>query len=340
MGKTAVILINLGTPDSPDPGDVHRYLIEFLTDGRVIDIPWLSRQALVRSIIVPKRYRESAKSYADIWMEAGSPLMVYGIRVCEMLQTALGNHYQVELAMRYQNPTIASVLEKVRGCEKIIIVPLFPQYASATTGSVHQKVMELISHWTTIPEIRFISSYPTQPEMIRAFCRQSEKYTINDYDHILFSFHGLPERQIRKADSSGCCLKKGCCERLCEKNQYCYSAQCHATARAIAEELGISKYSLCFQSRLGNDPWLRPYASEVISKLAESGAKKLLVFCPAFVCDCLETIYEIGVEYRDEFINKGGETLDLVPGLNDHPEWIAGLKELVTNDRIPALTRR
>lgn len=334
MNKTGVLLVNLGTPDSPDPIDVKRYLTEFLTDSRVIDIPWLSRQFLVRGVIIPKRYRNSAEAYQRVWTEEGSPLTVYGKEVQRKLQKSLGSEYIVELAMRYQNPSIESVLEKMRSVSSLIILPLFPQYASATTGSVNQKVMSILSQWQRIPLVTFIDSYPTLPLMIEAFCKNIKKCNPENYDHLLFSFHGLPEKQLKKADLNGVCLtKKECCQQLCEKNRYCYSAQCHATAKAIADKLGLSpsNYSLCFQSRLGKDPWLQPYTSDVLHKLATGGCRRVLVTCPAFVCDCLETIDEIQIEYGKEFVELGGEELKLVPGLNDGDLWIEALKSLVHN---------
>lgn len=333
--KTGVLLVNLGTPDSPAPGDVYRYLIEFLTDKRVIDSPWLTRQLLVRGLIVPRRYRQSAKSYQAIWTPEGSPLKVHGFRIKKLLQQQLGDHYVTELAMRYRNPSIKDSLDRLveQNCQKIIVLPLFPQYASATTGSVHENVMEIVSKWQNIPEIVLIDHYATHPAVINAFCASSSPFDMNHYDHVLFSFHGLPQRQLKKADrSKQCCMQsKNCCEMISPKNQECYSAQCYGTANGIINQLGLSpdNYSISFQSRLGKEPWLQPYTSEVITSLAKQGKKRMLVFCPSFVCDCLETIHEIGVEYAEEFIHAGGESLQLVPGLNDHPEWINALVDLV-----------
>lgn len=333
--KTGVLLVNLGTPNSPTSRDVYRYLIEFLTDGRVIDSPWISRQLLVRGLIVPKRYRQSAKCYKKIWTSEGSPLKVYGYRVKDLLQEQLGDQYVVELAMRYQQPSIQDSLDRLMksGCKKNIVLPLFPQYASATTGSVHQKVMEIVSKWQTIPEIALIDHYATHPGLIRAFCALASKYDMEDYDHVLFSFHGLPRRHLIKADhSTQCCMKtKGCCAVFSDRNQGCYSAQCYATANAIAKgmKLPLEKYSIAFQSRLGREPWLQPYTSETITHLAKQKKKRVLVFCPSFVSDCLETIYEIGIEYAEEFKLAGGKSLELVPGLNDHPQWIEALVDLV-----------
>ena len=330
--RTGVLLVNLGTPKSPATKDVFTYLNEFLTDGRVIDIPWFQRQLLVRGIIVPFRARNSAKTYQEIWTDKGSPLMVYGRELEKLLQEKLGDKYLVSLGMRYQEPSIEKALEPLKQacCEKIIVLPLFPQYASATTGSVHQKVMEIVSGWQVIPDMQFINSFPTHPKMIEAFATIGNQYAPKSYDHVLFSFHGLPERHIRKADMKGHCLTPGCCTSA-QKNPQCYRAQCVATAHAIAAKLDLppDNFTVTFQSRLGRDPWLTPYTSETLKELAEPKGQRVLVFCPAFVCDCLETTFEIGEEYKEEFLEAGGAELQLVEGLNSHPLWIEALVDLV-----------
>lgn len=329
-----ILLVNLGTPNSPSNADVYRYLIEFLTDERVIDSPWLQRQLLVRGLIVPFRYRQSARAYRHIWTEEGSPLKIYGRKVQQSMQANLGEAFKVELAMRYQEPTIEHGIKSLlsSGIKHLVVCPLFPQYASATTGSVHQKVMEIIKEENVIPHVTLIHEYATHPEFINAFCTIGQEYDLDSYDHILFSFHGLPKRHILKASPRGCCFQTpDCCQKMTENKFFCYSAQCYATAHAIASQLQLSenRYSLCFQSRLGKEPWLQPYASETILQLAQKGKKRVLVFCPSFVCDCLETIYEIGEEYSLEFKKAGGEALHLVHGLNDHPQWIEGLKNII-----------
>lgn len=336
-GKKGILLINLGTPNSPSTADVRTYLDEFLSDPRVIDLNPIGRFFLVKGIILPMRSPKSAATYQKIWTENGSPLLYYTIRQKELLEQRLGNEYMVEYAMRYQNPSIESVLEKFRKAKvfDIKIIPLFPQYASATTGSVHDMVMAVVKNWQIVPNIEFVNSFPDHPVMIDAFAQQGNKYAHADYDHVLFSFHGLPKRQLIKADPSGCHCQQteNCCDKININNQYCYSAQSHLTARSIAEKLNIpkEKYSICFQSRLGKDPWVEPYTSEVIAKLAKEGKKKLLVFCPAFVADCLETIFEIGIEYDEEFKHMGGEKVQLVDGLNDHPRWIDALEDIARN---------
>lgn len=340
--------MNLGTPDSPNRMDVAKYLSEFLSDGRVIDVPWLPRQFLVKGLIAPFRSANTSKTYKEIWSdETGSPLLHYSEELKAKVQNSLdsipnrageaANEYEVFLAMRYKKPSIPSVLEemKQRQFDKIIVLPLFPQYASATTGSVHQRVMELVGKWWEIPDMSFINSYYDDPTMIKTYAEAGKQYGIENYDHILFSFHGLPQRQLRKASKdNGCnyCLTKpDCCETITEKNKYCYSSQSYATAYAIAEYLNIpkDKYTICFQSRLGRDPWMQPYTSEVLDELAHKGIKKVLCFCPAFVADCLETIFEIGEEYQEEFVEAGGEKIQLVDSLNDNPLWVNCVRDMV-----------
>jgi len=336
MNKKGVLLVNLGTPDSPSTADVRKYLNEFLMDERVIDVNPVLRTMLVKGVIVPFRGPKSAKLYREIWSETtGSPLMHYSLLQQSLLQDKLGEEYHVELAMRYQSPSIESALQKLKDSqvESIRVIPLFPHYASASSGSVLQKVMELVSTWQTIPHISFVNSFHDNELMIKVFAENAEKYQPESYDHILFSFHGLPQRQLMKSDHSGVhCLKAvNCCSTLTDNNKFCYSAQCHHTARLISEQLSIpeSKFTVCFQSRLGKDPWVQPYTSVVIEELAKKGFKRLLVFCPAFVADCLETVYEVTVEYGEEFKKLGGEHVQLVESLNSHPLWIDALEGLV-----------
>ncbi len=331
--KTGVLLVNLGTPDSPSNSDVRKYLREFLNDPRVIDIPKLNRYLLVNLIIAPLRGPRSAKLYKSIWTSQGSPLLIYTQKQAALLQAMLGEEYQVEYAMRYQNPSLENGLQKFKKpvFKELIVLPLFPQYASASTGSVHEKIMRIVSTWQIVPQIKFINSYCDHPGFIKAFSAIGSMLQPDKYDHILFSYHGLPERQIKSADDSGECLSGNCCETYTSKNAFCYRAQCFQTTRKIAVSLGLpeEKYTICFQSRLGKDPWIRPYSDDIIKERAAKGDKKLLVFAPAFTSDCLETIHEIGVEYHELFQEHGGGEVILVPSLNDHPEWIKTMKELV-----------
>jgi ferrochelatase len=328
--KTGILLVNLGTPDAPTRSAVYRYLQQFLLDARVIDINPIARNLLVRGIIAPFRSGKSAKAYQELWTEQGSPLKYYGERLASQLQDLLGHSYQVELAMRYQNPSLESAIQKLMQARvrKIKVFSLFPQYASATVGSVHEEVMRILSKQQIIPEVEFINSYPTWKPMIELFAANAQKFDLSSYDHILFSYHGLPQRQLRKADAFNHCLQvQDCCKTLTPTNQFCYSAQCYATTQAIATQLQISEnqYTVCFQSRLGSDPWTQPYTVKVIEALAQKGAKRILVFCPAFTADCLETTIEIGEEYKEDFLKWGGEQLDLVESLNDSPAWAQAL---------------
>lgn len=333
-GKTGVLIVNLGTPDAPSRGAVYRYLKQFLLDPRVIDINPIARNILVRGIIAPFRSGKSAKAYKELWTANGSPLKYFGERLVNMVQTELGADYVVALGMRYQNPSLESAIETLMAqqVQRIVVFSLFPQYASATVGSVHEEVMRILAKQQVIPEIDLINSYCEWPEMVHLFAENARKYALDSYDHILFSYHGLPQRQLRKADNANHCLKSpDCCQTLTVKNQFCYSAQCHATTKAIARQLGLSpeQYTVCFQSRLGADPWTQPYTQKVIEALAKAGKKRLLVFCPAFTSDCLETTIEIGEEYREEFLHMGGEQLDLVESLNDNPQWAKAIAAFV-----------
>ncbi len=337
--KKGILLVQLGTPDSSSTPDVRRYLNEFLMDGRVMDIPYWSRLLLVRGVIVPRRASKSAATYSTIWdVETGSPLMYYSKLQQQMLQRELGDEYHVELAMRYQNPSIESALKKMEGMflDSIRVIPLFPQYASATTGSVIDKVMEIMRTWQYFPEVSFVNSFCEDDLVITAFSEHALRYNLDDYDHILFSYHGLPVRQLGKVDPTGQlqCNDDGCATCKVETNAFCYLSQCYGTTRAIVKKLGLKadQYTVCFQSRLGKTPWIQPYTSDTLHDLAKKGVKKLLVFSPAFVADCIETLDEIQVEYANEFKALGGEQVSMVESLNDNPKWIQALKRMAVNN--------
>lgn len=334
--KTGVLLINLGTPDSPSVGNVRPYLSQFLNDPRVIDIPWLWRKILVNLIIVPFRAPKSAKIYKKLWTANGSPLLYYGIKVQKLLQTELGAGFDVHLAMRYKNPSLPNVLEEMRkkNYDEIIVLTMFPQYASASTGSAVEEVMRVVRKWWVIPEMKFLCQYYDHPTFIDAIVERGKAYKRGDYDHILFSYHGLPERQVDKVHPGGTCSDYRCEHEINAENKFCYRATCYATTRMIAEKLGLQKedYTVCFQSRL-DKKWLKPFSDEVVEECARKGMKKLLVFSPAFTADCLETIVEIGEEYQEIFEEHGGEKVQLVESLNDSGLWIQCLKELVLNAR-------
>ncbi len=330
---TGVLLIQLGTPDSPSVPDVRKYLSEFLNDPRVIDISYILRKILVNLIIVPFRAPKSAKIYKMLWTEKGSPLLFNSVSLKEKLQSALGSKYEVELAMRYKNPSMKSVLERMqkKGYEKIIILPLFPQYASASTGSAIDKAMKIIKTWWIIPDIKIISQFYDNEDYINSVVVKGKQHNFSDYDHILFSYHGLPVRQVNKVYSDGKpCENHKCETEINEDNKYCYKAACYATTRLLVEKLNIPKqnYTVCFQSRL-NKNWLEPFTDKVIAELAHKGVKKLLVFSPAFVADCLETTVEVAHDYLQLFKANGGEKLQLVESLNDSPEWVEAIKNMV-----------
>ncbi|GAB3567522.1 ferrochelatase [Spirosoma luteolum] len=335
IGKTGVLIVNLGTPDSPSVPDVRKYLREFLMDGRVLDIAAASRFMLVNGIIAPFRAPKSAKVYRQLWEETGSPLKYYGQVVERELQKALGDSYVVKLAMRYQNPSIDAGLSAFQrmGLNDIVVIPFFPQYASASTGSVYEKVMDILKTWQVIPQLRFVNRFSEHPKFIQGFVQNGRKYMDErPYDHYLFTYHGLPERQILKGDvTKSVCRLGECCGTLTPMNQHCYRAQCFETTRQLVKELGIpeGKYTTSFQSRLGRTPWIKPYTDDVIRDLTSKGIKSVLAFSPSFVADCLETTVEIGDEYKELFEEKGGEHWQLVESLNDSPIWIETLVDLV-----------
>lgn len=333
MKKKAILLVNLGSPDSPAPKDVYRYLTEFLNDPRVIDINAIGRKILVNGIIVPFRHRKSAKVYQELWTENGSPLIHYGRLTQQLLQDRFDKETtRVFLAMRYQNPSLSSVLKTIQDWEpeELVVLPMFPQYASASTGSVIEKVMSIVKDWWVFPHIKIVSQFYDHPLYIKAFVERGQAFDWKEYDHVLFSYHGLPERQLDKIYKDNKCRNHSCEHEINDENKLCYKATCYATTRGIAAGLGIpeDKYTVCFQSRLGKG-WIEPFSDEVIEELGKKGAKKLLVFSPAFVADCLETTIEIGEEYQELFEEHGGEKVQLVPSLNDSKTWIDCLEELV-----------
>ena len=337
MKKTGVLLLQLGTPDSPSVKDVRKYLTEFLNDPRVIDIPWLPRKLLVNGIIVPFRAPKSAKIYKELWEfgEGVSPLKTHTQKLKELVEKKFeGEDITFEVAMRYQNPSMDSVLERMKKAlyDQIIIIPLFPQYASASTGSAVEKAMDIIKKWWVIPEIKIVSQFYDNASFIDAIIERTKAFNLKDYDHILFSYHGLPVRQVDKVyeGETDLCSDQPCESQINEFNKYCYKATSFATTRLIAERLGLEEkdYTVCFQSRL-DKKWLEPFSDKVVEEWAKKGAKKLLVFSPAFVADCLETIIEIGDEYQEIFEEFGGEKIQLVPSTNAHPKFVDCIEELV-----------
>jgi ferrochelatase len=337
MKKTGVLLIQLGTPDSPSVSDVRSYLSEFLNDPRVIDIPYLLRAILVNGIIVPFRAPKSAKIYKELWTlgNGESPLLTHSRKLKELLQAEIEGQ-NVTLAMRYKNPSLDIVLERMRlaNYDRIVILPLFPQYASASTGSAVEKAMNIIRKWWVIPDIKIISQFYDNDGYIDSVVDNAKKFDIESYDHILFSYHGLPERQVDKVyEGTDLCQDQPCETSINEQNKFCYKATCYATTRLIAERLGIneSQYTVCFQSRL-DKKWLTPFSDKVVEEWGKKGAQKLLVFSPAFVADCLETLIEIGDEYQEIFEEHGGHKVQLVPSSNTHPLFVQGLQQLIQKE--------
>ena len=336
MKKTAVLLIQLGTPDSPKTSDVRRYLSEFLNDPRVIDLPWLARKLLVNGIIVPFRAPKSAKIYKELWDlgKGQSPLLVHTQKVQEKLKVRLkSSNVDVYMAMRYQNPSMADVMEEMRALhyDHVIVLPLFPQYASASSGSAIERAMKIMSTWWTTPEISIVNQFWDNSGYIDSIVERSKAFNLKDYDHILFSYHGLPEKHVDKVyEGDSLCSEAPCETEINDKNSMCYKATSYATTRLIADKLGLKDedYTVCFQSRL-DTKWLTPFSDKVVEEQGRRGAKKLLAFSPAFVADCLETVIEIGHEYQDIFEDHGGEKIQLVPSSNDHERFIDGLEEII-----------
>jgi len=327
-----VLLVNLGSPDSTSVADVRRYLNEFLMDGRVIDTPWLLRRFIVGMILI-NRPKESAHAYEKIWTKEGSPLVVTSRNVLARLAERLT--VPVELAMRYQNPSIPDALRKLaeQKIEQTLLIPLFPHYAMSSYETAVVRVREMARRIAPAMKIAVQPPYGDAPDYIAALTASAANHLEAGYDHLLFSFHGIPERHLRKSDPTGChCLSRpDCCETASPAHATCYRAHCFRTVAAFVQRAGVpaGKYSVSFQSRLGRDPWLKPYTDFELAALPGRGVKKLLVICPAFVSDCLETLEEIGLRGRETFLASGGSEFTQIPCLNEHPLWIAALEKMV-----------
>jgi ferrochelatase len=302
----------------------------------VIDLPWLARKLLVNGIIVPFRAPKSAKIYKELWDlgKGQSPLLVHTQKVQEKLKVRLkSSNVDVYMAMRYQNPSMADVMEEMRALhyDHVIVLPLFPQYASASSGSAIERAMKIMSTWWTTPEISIVNQFWDNSGYIDSIVERSKAFNLKDYDHILFSYHGLPEKHVDKVyEGDNLCSEAPCETEINDKNSLCYKATSYATTRLIADKLGLKEedYTVCFQSRL-DKKWLTPFSDKVVEEQGRRGAKKLLAFSPAFVADCLETVIEIGHEYQDIFEDHGGEKIQLVPSSNDHERFIDGLEEII-----------
>ena len=334
----AVLLLNLGTPDSPSVADVRRYLREFLSDPRVIDIHPVARWLLLNLVILPFRPAKSARAYQSIWGRdgAGSPLLFHSRGLEAGVRQTLGPGYVVELGMRYGAPSIPDALSTLMKHQptRLIVAPLFPQYAAAANGSALERVYDVLRGGWNVPAVATVEPFFNHPSFLDAFAEVARPHLASFRpDYVLFSYHGLPERQVKKSDPSGrhCLSSRTCCDSLVTENRYCYRAHCFATTRGLAAKLELSaeQHGVSFQSRLGRTPWIKPYTDEVLPQLASAGHKRLAVLCPAFVADCLETVEEIGIRAKEQWRSVGGEELLLVPSLNAEPAWIATVAKLV-----------
>ena len=334
-----VLLVNLGSPNSPSVSDVRRYLREFLMDGRVLDINWLARFCIVHFAILPSRPRQSSEAYQKIWTPEGSPLVV----ISRNVQSKLQQRFQVpiELAMRYQNPSISVGVAGLarKGVDELLLIPLFPHYAMSSFETATERVKEVAAQIAPRMRVQIQPPFFDHPDYIEAMVASAQEYLNTGFDHLLFSFHGLPERQLRKSDPTGChCLSvENCCSVPSPAHATCYRAQCFKTVAAFVKSAGIpkEKYSVSFQSRLGRDPWLKPYTDYELVEFPSRGIKKLLVMCPAFVSDCLETLEEIGLRGRESFLAAGGTELTLIPCLNEHPRWLEALEQMIERFTFP-----
>lgn len=326
MAKKAVLLLNLGSPDSTSVPDVRRYLREFLSDERVIDSHPLVRWLVLNLFILPSRPKRSAEAYSQIWLSEGSPLIVTSKKQQALVQEKTS--VPIALAMRYGNPSTPDVIRNLiaDGVEELFIIPLYPHYAMSSWETALVAATDIIAKEK--PSIRYtvLPPFYNDPEYIDALCASARPYLQEPYDKLIFSFHGIPERHLIKSDPSHshCLSRPDCCDTCHPAHATCYRHQCFETVKLVANQLGLSQdtYTTSFQSRLGRDPWLRPYTDHTVEELAKSGTKKLLVICPAFVTDCLETIEEIAGENAEHFKKHGGESLKLIPCLNEHPAFI------------------
>ena len=335
MTKRAIVLMNLGSPDSTRVKDVKRYLDEFLMDERVIDKPWLFRALLVKGIIVPFRAPKSAKAYESIWTDEGSPLLVISRNLAGALQKEVPE--PVTIAMRYGSPSpknaFDALVKEHPGLEEVIAIPMYPHYAMSSYETAVEYAKNQHREGQYSFKLTTIKPYYDNEEYIDALAESIRPHLEKEFDHILFSYHGVPERHIYKGDVTGQhCLKvANCCETPSPAHEFCYRHQCYATTRIVTEQLGIPKenWSQSFQSRLGRDPWLQPYTAAQLEELPRKGIKKLLVVCPAFVSDCLETLEEIAEEGREIFLHNGGESFEMIPCLNVHPLWVEALEKWI-----------
>lgn len=333
--KKGILLVNLGSPKKLSVASVRAYLREFLSDPRVIDVPFIIRMILLYVIILPLRPAKTFAAYKKVWTGKGSPLVVYGKDICSKVSVILGEEYQVELAMRYAQYPIAQTISKLQNCSSITLVPLFPQYASATTGSIIEKFMNIMANKNNIPQINIVNSFYDNKGFIKCYAEVINNTLSNKkIDKLIFSFHGLPVRQIAKAGCKKKCQDNIKCPDISSNNFYCYRAQCYATASLIAKEIGFTEdaFTVTFQSRLGRTPWIQPYTDEYLTDLAKTGAKNIAIACPSFVADCLETIEEIGMEAKEQWLELGGKEFTLIPCLNTDQSWAKALAAIIIDN--------
>lgn len=332
----AVLLLNLGTPSSPTPHGLREFYKYFFSDPFVFDFNPIGRWLLRNLIILPFRAPRIAKDYEQIWMAEGSPLKVYADRMQVSVQAAFdesGEDVLVVTGMAYSQPFIHDVMAdlEAQGIRDILLLPMFPQYSTATTASIFHGVKEAAALWSEAPNLHFVNDLYQEPAFIRAWSILITSDLENDdIDHVIFSYHGVPESTIKKADDAGVCEFGECCKKITDANRLCYRAQCVQTTESIVRALGWKpdRYSMAFQSRFGSQPWTQPYLDDHLKELVNKGIKRVAVVTPSFVSDCLETIFEIGIEYREEFTAAGGENFALVPNLNDDPAWFAAVYEI------------
>lgn len=332
MDKTGILLMNIGTPSGSDTEAVRKYLSEFLMDRDVVNAPWLVREILFNRIIVPRRAMRSAQKYQLVWTQAGSPLMVFSQKFADKLQVELGNDYVVKIGMRYGEPSIAKALREFasENIQNLLLAPLYPQLAQATTGSSLTRAEKILHKIKYKPSIRILKEFYSRPEFIQSWIDILSSYK-NRTDHWLFSFHGLPVSQIKK--TPGCYSSENCCELAIQEGRSCYRAQCLQTARSLALGLGLGEkeWSVSFQSRLGPVKWIEPFTDATLEALAKSGVKNLAVCAPSFVADGLETLEELNIEGQETFRKHGGQNFNYIPCLNDTDPWVKGFASIVAS---------
>lgn len=330
MGTRAVLLTNLGSPDSTDVADVRKYLNQFLMDPYVIQLPWVLRRLIVSLFVLPSRPKASAHAYKSIWWAEGSPLVVLSQRLLEAVKK--NTDVPVAMAMRYGSPTIETQLLKLakqEGIEEVLLVPLYPHYADSTIKTTIEEAKSVIARHKLSVKLIVLQPFYEKPAYIDALVASTAPWLNADsgFDHILFSYHGLPELHLTKADPTGnhCLKRDDCCQVASPAHATCYRFQVLRTTERFVEKAGLKpdQYSVAFQSRLGRAKWLEPSTVDALKNLAQKGVKHLLVMCPAFVTDCLETLEEIALQGSEDFKQAGGESLTLIPCLNDHEQWVS-----------------